>query len=561
MSFTPYIWPGTLAFFVPLGFMVYMFRFRDVPGARPFSLLMGITSLWTLFHLLNLTTVTLALRMVWVYLQIIPFVLIAPTILLLALEYTGREQWLRRRLLIWLFVIPAITVVLVWTSAYHPFYRSNYVLDLSGAVPLLHTDKGVWYWVSLGYTYTLVLVACGLLVTTFPVGTPYFWNGVVIAVGVLLPFAVDLLGISGIMPSPGYSFTPLVFIFTGALQMWAMLRLRLFDLIPVARATMLEYMPEGVIVLDGQQRIVDVNPAAAQLLAQPAAQLVGQVFAPEQHFADWPQAGSDRGERPVEVARGSRWYHLSQSPLRDRRQLAEAGTLMILRDVTALKQAQLQFVEQQRALAMTNERAHLARELHDGLGQVLGYIKMRAQVARDLLAQGETAALDEYLANLVAVSQEAHSDIREYLMSVRAATAAEPAFLQGLQAYLTQYRYHYGIHAQLHVAPPWNGRILSPTAEMQIIRIVQEALSNTRKHAHVNQVQVRLSIQAGLAHIHIQDDGCGFNLEQTNASGATYGLRFMRERAEELNGRLMVESAPGQGTAITVWIPLQEDGT
>jgi hypothetical protein len=51
MSFTPYIWPGMLAFFVPLSFMVYMFRFRDVPGARPFSLLMGITSLWTLFHL------------------------------------------------------------------------------------------------------------------------------------------------------------------------------------------------------------------------------------------------------------------------------------------------------------------------------------------------------------------------------------------------------------------------------------------------------------------------------------------------------------------------------
>jgi PAS domain S-box-containing protein len=555
MQYTPYILPGIVAFFVPLGFMVYMFRFRDAPAARPFSWLMGLTSLWTLCHILNIATVLLPLRMAWVYLQIVPFVLIAPTILLLALEYTGREQWLTRRRLLWLFAIPVITILLVWSSAHHPFYRYNYTLDLSGVVPLLRADKGGWYWVNLGYAYTLTLLACGLLLTAFPVGTPYFWNAAVIAVGVLLPFGADFLFIRGITPIPGYSVTPLVFIFTGALLMWAILRLRLFDLIPVARATMLEQMPEGVVVVDGRQRIVDVNPAAADMFGQPAAQLVGQAFAPENRFSGWRESLSDGNERPLEVTIGPRWYHINRSPLTDRRR-ARDGTLVVLRDVTDLKQAQMQFVEQQRALAMTNERVRLARELHDGLGQVLGYVKMRAQVARDLLAQGETAVLDDYLANLVAVSQEAHTDIREYLMGVKTATTAEPAFLQGLQHYLTQYSYHYGLHAQLHVAPEWHGRILSPTAEVQLLRIVQEALTNTRKHAQARQVQVCLSVQDEQARIRIQDDGRGFDRAQIHESGATYGLRFMCERAEELNGRFTVDSAPGQGTAVTVYIPL-----
>jgi signal transduction histidine kinase len=366
---------------------------------------------------------------------------------------------------------------------------------------------------------------------------------------------VDLLSMRGITPIPGYSFAPLVFIFTGALQIWAILWLRMFDLIPVAQATMLEQMPEGVVVVDDRQRIVGVNPAAAHILGQPAARLVGQAFAPESRFSGWQESLPGAGERPLEIKIDSRWYHVSRTPLADRRRL-RAGNLIVLRDVKEMKQAQAQFVEQQRALAMAEERVRLARELHDGLGQVMGYVKMRAQVARDLLAEGETAVLDDYLANLIAVSQEAHTDIREYLMGVKATTATEPAFQTALQQYLSQYSYNYGIHAALHVAPEWNGRVLCPTADMQLLRIVQEALTNIRKHAQANQVQVCLSIQDEQAHIRVQDDGRGFDFQQSKDGDATFGLRFMRERAEEMHGRLVVESAPGQGTAVMVCIPL-----
>lgn len=555
MSYTPYIWPNILAFFVPVGFMVYMLRFRNVPAARPFSLLMGLTSLWTLFSILNIATISLSLRLVWLYLQIVPFVLLAPTILVLALEYVGRERWFTRSHLAWLLAVPVITILLAWTSAYHPFYRFNFSLDVSGVVPILRFSKGFWYWVNLGYAYMLILVACSLLLTAFPVGTPYFWNALVITVGVLLPFVTDALYTRGITPIPGYSFTPLIFIFTGALQIWAILRLGMFDLIPIAHETMLEQMPEGVVVVDDQQRIVDVNPAASRILGGSAAQLVGQALTMESRFPGWRESGSATDEPAMEVTIGSRWYHISGSSL-TARQGRRMGKLIVLRDVTDLKRTQTQFVEQQRALAMTAERVRLARELHDGLGQVLGYVKMRAQIARDLLAQGETAVLDEYLANLVAVSQEAHTDIREYLIGVKSATTAEPSLLEALRQYLDQFSYHYGICAELHIAPEWHGRILLPTTEVQLLRIVQEALTNTRKHGRATCVQVNLGAQDEQAHIHIQDNGQGFDLNRVQDGLATFGLRFMRERAEELNGRLEVQSAPGQGTRISVYAPL-----
>ncbi len=544
---------------MPAGFALYMRRFPDAPAARPFSRLMGMTALWALCHALSFSTVSLPLRLFWLHLQIIPLAFMPLMILMLALEYTGREQWLTRRRWGWLLYIPLLTILIEWTSAYHTLYRYNFVLDVSGPAPVLFSSKGVWYWVYIAYTYALSLSACGVLLTAFPVQTPYFGNALVISLGIVLPFAVDLLYMLGITPIQGYSFTPLTFILTGALQLWAILRFRLFDLIPVARQTMLEQMREGMVVLDAQQRIVDVNPAAAQILGASRAQLIGQTFAPQTHFPDWqigvPAAGSIPAEQLLELSTGQSWYQVSRSSLTDRRG-GRPGQLIVFRDITELKQAQLQFIEQQRALAMTEERMRLARELHDGLGQTLGYVKMRSQVARELLAQGEVAEAEQYLANLSAVAHEAHTDIREYLLGVKATSAAEPAFLHALQQYLRQFGQNYGIRAELHVAPEAQCCALTPTAEVQLLRIVQEALTNVRKYAQAARVQVSLSVEADELRICIQDDGQGFDPAAPAASGPTFGLGFMQDRAAELRGRLEVHSAPGQGTRVNVIVPL-----
>ncbi len=556
MQYTPYIWLKLFAAIVPIGFALYMRRFREIPSARPFSLLMVVTALWALLHVLISITHDLPLRLFLGHIQVVPFVLMAPMTVLFAFTYTNSKSWLVYPRWHLLLIVPLITILLEWTSNYHTLYRYNFALDLSGSTPSLSSTKGLWYWLNLAYVYGLITLACGRLLTAFPIGTSYFWNAVIITLCFLLPFTFDALyTMWRITPIPGYNLSSTVFIFTGALQIWALLRLRLFDLIPVARETMIEQMREGMIVLDSQRRIIDVNPAAAAILNATHARLIGHEFQLPGHDKSALITETTAAPHLVELEIGTHWYQISSAPLADRRNL-QTGRLIILRDITELKQTHLQFIEQQRALAMTEERAWLARELHDGLGQVLGYVKMRVQIARELLARDQITEVDSYLINLAAVTHDAHTDIREYLLGIRAVDGLETAFLHALEQYLIQFTRNYSIHTDLQIAPDIDPLSLSPTVEVQLLRIIQEALTNVRKYAHATRIDITLARQTDQLHIVIADDGQGFDPQQITDNSPTFGLRFMRERTQELHGRLEVASTPNQGTRITIIVPL-----
>ena len=154
----------------------------------------------------------------------------------------------------------------------------------------------------------------------------------------------------------------------------------------------------------------------------------------------------------------------------------------MLHDVTEQKQAQARLVEHERALATFEERDRLARELHDSLGQVLGYAKMQAQAARDLLARQEWQQADQHLTQLVAVAQDAHADVREYILGAGRERGGDgvPAVPGGLSAAVPP---TYGFAATLE-ARRSSRPCSEPTVGAQLLRIIQEALTNARKHAH-----------------------------------------------------------------------------
>jgi signal transduction histidine kinase len=110
-----------------------------------------------------------------------------------------------------------------------------------------------------------------------------------------------------------------------------------------------------------------------------------------------------------------------------------------------------------------------------------------------------------------------------------------------------------GLHAQTTVTGP--ERSLDTGAEAALLRIAQEALANVRKHAAASQVTLTLSYLDDVAVLDVADDGVGFEAAATVAAGSGLGLRAMRERAEQLGGRLTIESAAGEGTTIAVELP------
>jgi signal transduction histidine kinase len=251
-----------------------------------------------------------------------------------------------------------------------------------------------------------------------------------------------------------------------------------------------------------------------------------------------------------------RLYALNCSALEDfRGQLI--GHVLLLRDVTKERRAQAQALEQQRTLSILHERERLARELHDSLAQVLAFVTLQGQGVRSLLSRGEIVEADGLVARLVEVAREADTDIRESILGLRVALA-EGGLWSALATYLEQYEKRYRIHTELWRPETLGDGAFEPLVEVQLLRIIQEALTNARKHSRASSVCVTFAAQDGRAQVTVQDDGCGFAPAEVHDDSARgVGLRVMRERADEIGGALVVRSAPGEGTQVVVTVPLR----
>jgi PAS domain S-box-containing protein len=399
----------------------YAWHHRTTPGAPPFALLMLLAVAWALANALEMAGTNLPTKLFWANVQYLGYVALPLAWLALALQYTGRQAWLTRRRLAWLSVEPLVTVVLAWTSNLHGLLRRNVRLDMSGPFPVIGKTFGPWFWVHAAYTYTLLAFTVYLLAGALRrPSSLYRRQTLVLLVGVLLPLIANALYNFGLSPIPRHDISPAVLCLSGAIVAWGLFRYRLFDIMPVARDTVLEGMDDGVIVLDMGERIVDLNQAAQRMLGQPAATAIGQPV--DRAFSAWPDllelsrdAAAQRCESALGVGAGQRQYSLRGLPLVDRSS-RPVGRLLVLRDITDREQAEARLLEQGAALAALEERGRLARELHDGLGQVLGYVNVQTQATRELLASGRIVEADAFMERMAAVAQDAQADVRESIL-------------------------------------------------------------------------------------------------------------------------------------------------
>jgi len=210
--------------------------------------------------------------------------------------------------------------------------------------------------------------------------------------------------------------------------------------------------------------------------------------------------------------------------------------------------------EKVQAVAVVEERERIAAELHDGLAQVLGYVITKSQATRQLLQK--MIAANDYLVELENVAQEIYTDTREAILGLKTAIATDGSMVSALREYAVRFSQMHNIKTEVMVG---DHRIpsLSPQVELQAIRIVQEALSNVRKHAKATRATVKVAAGENEVTIAVQDDGKGFDVDKNGKGDWTkFGLRNMKERAGSIHGSLLVESMPEKGTKVTLSIPL-----
>ncbi len=558
-AYTSAIWLplGTILLFLALA--TYVWHRRSVPGVLPFTFALLFGALWAAGSALEYAAVDLAAKITWIKFQTAWQLPAVTAITCFVLEYAWPGRWLTRRNLILLSIVPLLIVLATLTDDLHHLLWNGFSSWNGSVIPQL----GYLGWMAIVYSFGLVFLTLIVLGWLFLHSPQHRWPvAIMIAghIGVRTIFVLDnadLLRAALPLDLLGLAFISLMYAI-------ALFGFRLFDPIPLARQSAIEQMRDGMLVLDPQRRVVSLNPSAERILGASLKQVQGKLI--EEMFPMLPDlnsslTGAGIQSKSIEMNVGpgdeTRFYEFEFSQLYDFRCLP-VGCLFLLHDVTEQRRSQAQLLEQQRALAMLQEREQLAHELHDGIGQVLGYVKMQASAARGRLAQGQNEAADSQLAQLVAVAQDAHANVREYILGAKIGESSPFGFLPNLRWYLQRFSEQYLLHTELIAPPDWNDEALEATVAAQLLRIIQESLSNARKHALAQCVQVCLEREDGRARVIVQDDGVGFDpVSLKKDQPDHYGLRFMRERAGQIGGRVEIQSASGAGTRILIDVPVK----
>lgn len=231
-----------------------------------------------------------------------------------------------------------------------------------------------------------------------------------------------------------------------------------------------------------------------------------------------------------------------------RRREANAELVALAAENAAL---QARLVEQARQSGMTDERARLARDIHDTVAQGLAGIVTQLETAEAEAAPEEAVRRLRIARDL---ARDSLVEVRRSVAALRPAILDDADLAQALEREVDAWRHRNGVAATLTVTGTPGA--IDAAADETLLRVAQEAMSNAARHARANRLGVTLSYMEDMLVLDVRDDGRGFAVEPTKGPG--FGLTAMRQRVRELGGSLHVESAPGCGTAVSVSVPVGE---
>jgi PAS domain S-box-containing protein len=558
-EYNGHLWPSIVTTALIALLAVYGWRHRRVPGATPFTVACLFAVAWSAGALFQVAATDVGAKIAWLRFETLWQLPLVTAATCFVLEYAGLKRWLSRPVLALLSFPPLLFAALIVTNGAHALVWTGFI---PGDTPL--PVAGPANTTALAYSYALALFNLGVL-TWLAVGSPRRrWPALMMIAGQLGARALHTLSTEGPFATR-WEADPFVLLAVFGLYAVALFGFHALDPVPESRRAAVAQMIEGLVVLDPEGRIIDANPAAERALARRVGDLRGRPA--NEVLADAGREGEPVpvGERrEVELdagGEGPRRYVVHVSPLTDRRG-RDLGRLLLLRDVTDEREAQARLLEQQRALSALRERERLARELHDTVGQVLGYVNLQAQTAGKKLADGDAEAAGALLDRLADVARHAHADVRESILALSATPSGGWSFLPALRRYLDEVGRDYAVRTELSVPPGMTEDPLRPDIAVQVLRVVQEAVTNVRRHAGDCAVRVIVEQDDGALHVTVTDDGRGFIAVPADAGhDGHFGIAFMRERMREVGGSVDIVSLPGHGTSVSLTVaalPRQE---
>jgi diguanylate cyclase (GGDEF)-like protein/PAS domain S-box-containing protein len=372
MIYTPFLLPLLISAMVLGSVLVYVQRYRGELTVRLFSSILGVALGLIIFQAAELVFQTLELKFFFLNLRMVLLVSMPPLILAFTLLYAGKGAALNSKLFALLAIEPVVVIILAFTGQHHSLFRYNFELVTGGPFPILVWERGPIFWLHVLYTYVLNFASVVVLLGTFGMRALYFWDTLLLVIGLGIPTIFDLFYNLGLSIIPGYNMMPASLSITGVIYTWALLRFRLFAASPVARNAIMDNLEDLVMVLDPRGKIVDFNRAAQATCGLSTRETIGDdvnSLPPE-----WAAIISSHYRVSVqkkEVRAGGRVYSLSTSPMSEKNGDL-LGYLFIFHDISEEKRTD----EKLRQLAHAVEQSPASIMITDSQGNI-EYVNLR----------------------------------------------------------------------------------------------------------------------------------------------------------------------------------------
>jgi two-component system cell cycle sensor histidine kinase/response regulator CckA len=508
-----------LSFAISIGVGVWCALRRGVPGARAYSFVALVSASWTLGLLLELQSMDLAGKVFWDNFQFGSMAGFSLSLIIFALTYTNRQPARPLRLYSLLALPLVAMVILAFTDPWHGLMRPGIRLVPGQPFSALLYEFSPTLLVFSAYCYSLFLACVAILAIAYKHSQPFYRTHIgLVTMGSSVIVLGTLLTVTVLSDLPERDLTPLTFIVSNLLIFWGLFRYRLFDVVPVARETVIESLPDSVYIIDANNRLVDLNPIAAQLIGQPSSQLIGRSV--ESVFAPWREllgpyldiTGVTLHELAVEVERGLRQIELRIQPIYDQRGRYR-GRVVLARDITERKHAEQELRRYRDQLErLVDERTAELRAANERLEREIAERKqVEAQLyqARKLEAIGRMAGniAHDFNNTLMVISSSnellfessaGNEELLPDILAIRAASAQAGGLIRQLLAFSRKQELQptaLNLHDLIPAVRPLLERLISSSVQLQVeLRSIESPI--VADTVQLQQVLMNLVINA-----------------------------------------------------------------
>ena len=552
MQFTVYQIPLLLSSLVSAIIIYLILKRKRTSIGRYLSLAMASVFIWSFADFFNLLNVTLNAKLFWGNVSYFGVTTCGVFLFLFVLEYIGKGEYINRFTFL-LFVIPTISIILVWTNEYHHLMRQSIFLENISGILAFGKTYGIWFWVQYLYNHCLVVISTILLFYALSsTHNIYRKQGLIFFMGIFVPWIANFAYVFHLILFP-IDMTSVSFAITGLVFFWGINREQLLDIVPTAYLAVFKEIPDGVVLLGGINQVVDLNPSAETIFNLKISNIRGKKF--QDIVTKWKELSdafnthvSDDDYHGV-ILQEDKFYDISIKKLYDKKHHF-MGQLVVLHNITKRKKMEIKIKESHKQIEDLNDTLQIINKIlrHDLLNK-LTVMKSALWLYEE---KNDKKLLDK-LDRSIDSGIELIERIRELEDSIIDKGELNPKSIRKIAEEVSN-----GIHVPVKI----NGDATA-LADEALFSVFENIMRNAVAHGKTDRIDIDISSKNKVCQIKITDYGQGIpefikdnifeeGLSYGDSKGSGLGLFIVKKTIERYGGSITVEDNKSKGTIFVI---------